>query len=344
MHRRYGWIAAALALCGLTVDAVGQTTTTGNYQSTLKWGTSSTAATTVHAGDTPQAAYDTCIAAGRAKGQTAPASIVWSCEPAKWIGRTVVQSTCGAAPPPQEQTANCPPGQIGSWTQTRAYVSAAYPTCWREGSTWNPATPPSGTCQPAPVEPLPAPTTISAAQAGTDQTRIRVDWPVVVSAAAYDVERCIGATCTNFTRIQCVTTNAFIHGPLTPPVTARYRVRASRATGCALTAGNLGAYSAIATGSLNLATDGQRLTWIAPTANADGTALTNLAGYYVHWGTSSSAQPQTIQLANAGLLAWTIPRSGTGAFAAGTYYFRLTAYTASGVRSVESNMVSVTLP
>jgi hypothetical protein len=127
------------------------------------------------------------------------------------------------------------------------------------------------------VKELPAPPSITAAQAGSDQTRIRVDWSAVAGAAAYSVERCIGSTCTNFTVIQCVTTNAFIHGPLTPPVTARYRIRASRATGCsATTAGNLGAYSALATGELTLASNGRVLTWIAPTTNTDGSALTNL--------------------------------------------------------------------
>src|ERR1041384_4469672 len=279
--RRCVYMAAVLALCGIAAQAVGQTrTTTGYYQSTLKWGSSTTSQTTQHNAENPQDAYEACIAAGRARANTATASIVWTCSAVQWFGRTTVSATptCAAAPPPQEQVGTCPSGQTGGWPQTRAYVSAPYPTCWQVGSTWNPATPPAGACI-TPVKELPAPPSITAAQAGSDQTRIRVDWSAVAGAAAYSVERCIGSTCTNFTVIQCVTTNAFIHGPLTPPVTARYRIRASRATGCsATTAGNLGAYSALATGELTLASNGRVLTWIAPTTNTDGSALTNLAG------------------------------------------------------------------
>jgi hypothetical protein len=43
------------------------------------------------------------------------------------------------------------------------------------------------------------------------------------------------------------------------------------------------------------------LTWMPPTQNTDGTALTNLAGYRIVYGASASQLTQTIQLTNAGL-------------------------------------------
>lgn len=332
--QRMGWIAAVLALCGLAAQATAQTVnTTGYYQSTLKWGTSSTAATTQHTGDTPQAAYDKCIEAGRAKATNQTASIVWSCEPVKWIGRTTVSTTCGPAPPPQERTGTCPSGQVGGWPQTRAYVSAPYPTCWQEGSTWNPSTPPAGACTTPTIE-LPAPSNLVASPATNDPTRIRVEWLAVTGAVAYSVERCIGSTCTGFSQIQCATTNAFLHGPLTPPVTVRYRVRASRAAGCPTTTGNLGAYSAVVSGTLSASAAGTAsLSWTPPTQNTDGSSLTNLAGYRISYGQTATTLAQTIQVANPGQTSYTVTN-----LAPGNWYFAVRAYTSVGTESANSNV------
>jgi hypothetical protein len=54
--------------------------------------------------------------------------------------------TCTAPQPPNEsQTMACPSGTVGSWTQTRSYVAAPYPTCWTPGP-WAPTSPPAGAC------------------------------------------------------------------------------------------------------------------------------------------------------------------------------------------------------
>ena len=53
--------------------------------------------------------------------------------------------TCGAQPPPVTQTASCPTGTTGSWTQTQTYSAAAYPTCWVAGA-FSPTSPPAGAC------------------------------------------------------------------------------------------------------------------------------------------------------------------------------------------------------
>lgn len=76
------------------------------------------------------------------------------------------------------------------------------------------------------------------------------------------------------------------------------------------------------------------LSWTPPTQNSDGTALTNLAGYRIHYGTSATAMTQTIQVANAGASAYTVSN-----LAPGTYYFAVRAYTSAGTESINSNVV-----
>ena len=68
--------------------------------------------------------------------------------------------------------------------------------------------------------------------------------------------------------------------------------------------------------------------WIAPTQNVDGTPLTDLAGYRVRYGQSSSTLDSTLQIAGAGVTSATIE-----GLRAGTWYFAVQAYTADGAES-----------
>lgn len=81
------------------------------------------------------------------------------------------------------------------------------------------------------------------------------------------------------------------------------------------------------------------LSWTPPTQNTDGSALTNLAGYRVSYGTSSTALTSTIQIANPGVSNYTISN-----LAPGTYYFAVRAYKSSGTESNNSNVVSKVVP
>ncbi len=81
------------------------------------------------------------------------------------------------------------------------------------------------------------------------------------------------------------------------------------------------------------------LSWTPPTANSDGSALTNLAGYRIYYGTSASSLTRQIQVANAGISTYVV--SGlTG----GTYYFAVRAYNSAGVESTSSNIVTKIIP
>lgn len=77
------------------------------------------------------------------------------------------------------------------------------------------------------------------------------------------------------------------------------------------------------------------LSWTPPTKNVDGTALTDLAGYRISYGTSPTALVQAVQVAVRGATAYTI-----GNLAPGTYFFTVRAYTSDGDESAQSGVVS----
>jgi Fibronectin type III domain len=78
--------------------------------------------------------------------------------------------------------------------------------------------------------------------------------------------------------------------------------------------------------------------WIPPTENTDGSVLTNLVGYKIHYGTSAGALTQSVTITNAGLTAYTLSNLSPG-----TWYFAMTAYSAAGAESSSSEVISATL-
>jgi hypothetical protein len=80
------------------------------------------------------------------------------------------------------------------------------------------------------------------------------------------------------------------------------------------------------------------LSWTPPTQNTDGSAIANLAGYRIYYGTSSGAMTKSINVTNPGLTAYTVADLG-----AGTHYFGITAYTTGGAESGMSNIGSKTI-
>jgi hypothetical protein len=80
------------------------------------------------------------------------------------------------------------------------------------------------------------------------------------------------------------------------------------------------------------------LLWTAPTRNEDGTALTNLAGYKVRYGTSPATLNRLLDVPGAGTTTVTIPNLEVG-----TWYFTLASYTNTGIESVQTAAVSRTI-
>jgi len=80
------------------------------------------------------------------------------------------------------------------------------------------------------------------------------------------------------------------------------------------------------------------LSWAAPDQNTDGSALTNLAGYRIYYGTSADALNQVIDIATVGMTTYVVDNLSSG-----TYYFSIRAYNAVGAESELSNIVSSTI-
>lgn len=80
------------------------------------------------------------------------------------------------------------------------------------------------------------------------------------------------------------------------------------------------------------------LSWTSPTENTNGTALTNLAGFDIHYGNSATAMTQEISVNSVGNLTYVIEE-----LTAGTWYFDIYAVNSAGVQSGPSSTVSTTI-
>ncbi len=80
------------------------------------------------------------------------------------------------------------------------------------------------------------------------------------------------------------------------------------------------------------------INWAPPTENVDGSALMNLAGYHIHYGTASGKYTQTISVSNAGLATYVVSD-----LTPGKYYFAVAAVNSSGTESPLSSEVSATV-
>jgi hypothetical protein len=86
------------------------------------------------------------------------------------------------------------------------------------------------------------------------------------------------------------------------------------------------------------ATGSATLTWSPPTQNTDGSALMNLAGYKIYWGSSAGTYTRSVTLNNPGLSSYVVTN-----LSAGTYYFVATALNSDGVESAFSGAASKTI-
>ncbi len=75
-----------------------------------------------------------------------------------------------------------------------------------------------------------------------------------------------------------------------------------------------------------------------PIKNTDGSRLTNLAGHKIYYGTSDKYLQRVIEVKDPSATEYTI--SDLPLF---TYYFYVTAYTATGAESERSNMQTKTI-
>lgn len=96
-----------------------------------------------------------------------------------------------------------------------------------------------------------------------------------------------------------------------------------------------GRFETVAASTANLSAT---LSWTPPTQNTDGTALTDLAGYKIVYGTASTALTQTISVP-ASVSTYVVDN-----LAPATYYFAVRAVNAAGVESANSSIASKSIP
>jgi hypothetical protein len=80
------------------------------------------------------------------------------------------------------------------------------------------------------------------------------------------------------------------------------------------------------------------LSWEAPTMNTNGTALTDLAGYRIYYGSSPGELTHTVKISTIGLQTYVIDDLEPG-----PWYFAVMAIAANGAESKMSDVVVKTI-
>jgi hypothetical protein len=162
-------LLGALVLLALLLAAPAYAAVVGEWRVNVLRGSSTVYTAT---GATQQQAWD---AGEQYIGRQAPGTSTYTLQTPRYVARVVADPApicteeTHPRPANEEQTGQCPAGTTGSWPQSRAYVSAPYPTCWTAGP-WVPAEPPTDACVEPPPPPPPPPTgewTHCAAQGAT---------------------------------------------------------------------------------------------------------------------------------------------------------------------------------
>ena len=110
------------------------------------------------------------------------------------------------------------------------------------------------------------------------------------------------------------------------------------ALGVALTAPLLAGCATVLT-QLGVTNGWAVVSWTPPTTTADGSALTDLAGYELFYGRRPSELAHIVKVPDVHVTRMTVRGLDSG-----TWYFVVTAYTRSGAMSFPSNVVSKKIP
>jgi hypothetical protein len=150
---RPDWTAkiVAVGLCLMVTGLAKATTTTGSLEPTTgTWRAyrGSNFATLV-CSNSSEAAMLACIAADAERRATTTRYQLRY--PNRYVTVTYTSPTCPVLPATETRAATCPAGTTGTYTQTRSYTAAPYPTCATAGQ-WTPSDPPAGICVPIVTE------------------------------------------------------------------------------------------------------------------------------------------------------------------------------------------------
>lgn len=209
---------------------------------------------------------------------------------------------CPSAPP-AAQTVQCAAPTTGTWGQTRNVASAPSPQCWVTG-VWTPATPPAGACTTPPVA------TWSLLGLEDDVVRLTVAAGSTVryGAGVAWIEKVIAGT-------SFVCWNGEFGSDPAPNVRKQCELRS-------------GTVPAPVVGSASVR-------WTAPTTNADGTPLTDLAGYRILYGPASGNYTASIAASASPVIVQNL--------SAGAWFFVIRAVDTAGFESTPTAEVSKTI-
>ena len=80
------------------------------------------------------------------------------------------------------------------------------------------------------------------------------------------------------------------------------------------------------------------LSWTPPTTNADGSPMTDLAGYRIYYGRTATTLDQIVPVTNSGTTRFVVDNLSPA-----TWFFSMTAVNSAGVESTLSTVVSTNL-
>jgi hypothetical protein len=132
-----------------------------------------------------------------------------------------------------------------------------------------------------------------------------------------------------------VTTGALTGTPATKDIGTYASIEIAATDGKAVTA--LTAF-AITVAATAVTTNSVSVAWTPPTQNDDGSTLTDLSGYKIHYGTTSKSYTQSVSVNNAGLTRYQLD-----SLPSGKIYIAMTAVNAAGAESDYSQEAAVTV-
>lgn len=250
--------------------------------------------------------------------------------------------TCAPAPASSTRTQQCPAGTTGTWQQTSTSTVGPAPSC-TVSTSWTPTDAPAGACTAAPPPTPNAPAGLTASiapnQSNPANSNVTLTWTAIAGVDKYECHRCAGATCTSFGYVAPdASSNSWLNANLPPGLTYRYKCRAfAPVTGPFSDIVNV--TTPTATQPPPQANGTATIEWEAPTANTDGSPLTNLAGFHIAYGTAADALVSTVDVPNAALRVFVVDK-----LASGTWYFAVRAYASTGAESGLSNVASKVVP
>jgi hypothetical protein len=255
---------------------------------------------------------------------------------------------CPVRPAPVSRPGACPVGTTGSWTQTSAFISAPYPTCWTQGP-FVPQEPPIGACVAPPTVNRP-PVITGTAPATATVGQLYVFAPTITDLDGDQITVRIGS---RPAWISMSTATGRISGtPTEPGTVSPITIAVSDGRG------GVASYS---TPTITIASAGPTqppppseppstqppptepptgtgtalLNWTPSTHNTDGTPAT-LTGFRIRYGRAADNLAQTAEVGP--VATYTV----TG-LASGAWFFGVSAVSASG-EGAQSNIATKVVP